>query len=59
MEFGVGVAGGTEYMVLRCKLGYETRHVLLVSNCSNVSNTVERAAAIEEVAIEPQRLRCL
>ncbi|CAN0286361.1 unnamed protein product, partial [Laminaria digitata] len=49
-QFGVAVPGGVERVGLRARMLHETGDWLVLTDCSNVFNTVKRTAVLEEVA---------
>ena len=41
-QFGVGVRGGVEQVALRARMHHETKNWLVLADCSNAFNAVER-----------------
>lgn len=52
-QFSVGVPRGG----FRCKTSHQMGHCLLALDCCNAFNGAKRAAVLEGVVIQPQRLR--
>ena len=49
-QFGVGVRGGVEQVVLRARVHHEAKNWLILTDCSNAFNSVKRTAMLAEAA---------